>query len=84
MQATQTRHLIDTRSAVALVLGAAIFAAGVLLGSAVDVGAPAIAAPAVTGDHRYDAIEQIRLDRGLPLVVGDRRHDAIEEIRATR
>jgi hypothetical protein len=68
MQATQTRHLVDPRSLAALVLGAVIFATGVLLGAVIDVSSSppaAVGAPATTvlGDHRYDAIEEIRATR---------------------
>jgi hypothetical protein len=67
MQATQTRHLVDPRSLAALVLGAVVFATGVLLGAVIDVSpsAPAVEAPATTviGDHQYDAIEEIRAGR---------------------
>jgi hypothetical protein len=67
MQATQARHLVDPRSLAALVLGAVIFATGVLLGAVIDVSSStaAVGAPATTviGDHRYDAIEDIRAGR---------------------
>jgi hypothetical protein len=94
MQATQSHHLVDTRSAAAFVLGAAIFAAGVGLGAVIGIEKPAVSAPAApmvmtvpAGDHRYDAIEQSRLGVGAQTVtvpVGDRRYDAIEESRAAR
>jgi hypothetical protein len=92
MQATQSHHLVDTRSAAAFVLGAVIFAAGVGLGAVIGINKPAVstpAAPAVTsvpaGDHRYDGIEDIRLGIGSTQVttvpVGDHTYDAIEASR---
>jgi hypothetical protein len=94
MQATQSHHLVDTRSAAAFVLGAAIFAAGVGLGAVIGLNKPAVSTPAATalttvpaGDHRYDAIEESRLGIGAlsaTVPAGDHRYDAIEEARATR
>jgi hypothetical protein len=95
MQATQSHPLVDTRSAAAFVLGAAIFAAGVGLGALIGIEKPAVNAPAgpvvmtvPAGDHRYDAIEETRLGVGTTQSVivpaGDHRYDSVEESRATR
>ena len=91
MQATQSHHLVDTRSAAAFVLGAAIFAAGVGFGAVIGIEKPAVSAPAgpvvmtvPAGDHRYDAVEESRLGIGTQSVTvpaGDHRYDAIEESR---
>jgi heme/copper-type cytochrome/quinol oxidase subunit 1 len=67
MHATTTRHLVDPRSGAAAAVVAAIFAAGIALGTLIASGAPAVGSTVYVplGDRRYDAVEETRADRGL-------------------
>jgi len=86
MDTTSDRHLVDPRSGAAAAVGAAIFAVGIVLGTLIIPGAPAVGSPVAVpvGDRSYDALEETRADRGLSVPVGDRSYDALEETRADR
>lgn len=85
MQATNTRQVVDARTGAAAVLAAIIFAAGIALGSFMDLGLPGLggATAVPLGDRSYDAVEETRargFSQSVPL--GDRSYDAVEETRA--
>jgi hypothetical protein len=84
MQALQDRHVVEPRAGIAALGAAAIFAAGIILGTLVDPDVVTVgsATDVPTGDRRYDAVEEARLGLGSSSTVGDRRYDAVEETRA--
>jgi hypothetical protein len=87
MHATNTRQIVDPRAGLAAVAAAVIFAAGIALGSAIDLDGPAAGDPTLSvpvGDRSYDALEDTRADRGLSIPVGDHSYDALEDTRADR
>jgi hypothetical protein len=87
MRATQQPTFSQPRTALAVPILAVVFAAGTVLGMVIGVQAPGIGNQVATvpaGDHRYDALEETRADRGLSVPAGDRRYDALEETRAGR
>jgi hypothetical protein len=81
MHATRPQQLIDTRTISLIAVMVLVFAAGTVVGGAVDIDLPTAPGVSVVGDHRYDAIEETRAGRGLSVPAGDRRYDAVEETR---
>jgi hypothetical protein len=86
MQALQKRHVVEPRIGIAALGAAAIFAAGMILGTLIDPDAVTIgsATDVPIGDRSYDAVEETRADRGLSVPMGDRSYDAVEQTRADR
>jgi hypothetical protein len=85
MQATRPQQFIDTRTILLMGSMVLVFAAGTIVGGAVDADLPAaqgVSAPA--GDRSYDAVEATRANRGLSVSAGDHSYDAVEATRANR
>ena len=85
MQATRPQQFIDTRTISLIGFMVLVFAAGTVVGGAVDADLPAVQGLSVpAGDRRYDTVEETRANRGLSVPVGDDSYDAVEETRADR
>ena len=84
MQAANTRHAMDHRAGAAAFLAAIIFAAGIALGSFIDLSVPSVggAVSVPVGDRSYEAAEKTRANGGLSVPVGDRSYEAAEKTRA--
>jgi hypothetical protein len=80
MQATHSPKAIDLRPAILASLAAALFIAGIALGSVMDLGiASTPAAAVVVPDTSYDAAEGARAQFG---VAADTSYNAVEGARA--
>jgi hypothetical protein len=79
MQATSSRKAIDLRPAILASLAAALFIAGIALGSVMDLGTTSTATAVAVPDTSYSAVEGARAQFG---VAPDTSYDDVEGLRA--
>ncbi len=79
MHATTSPKAIDLKPAALALVAAALFAGGILLGSAMDIRIASAPAAVVAPDISYNAVEDARAQFG---VTPDTSYNAVEDIRA--
>ena len=79
MHATTSPKTIDLKPAALALISAALFAGGILLGSAMDIRIASAPAAVVAPDTSYNAVEGARAQFG---VAADASYNAVESIRA--
>jgi hypothetical protein len=79
MHATTSPKVIDLKPAALALIAAAMFAGGIILGSAVDFQIAAAPAAVVAPDNSYNAVEKARAQFG---VTPDTSYDTVESLRA--
>jgi hypothetical protein len=79
MHATTSPKAVDLKPAALALIAAALFAGGILLGSAMDIRIASTPASVVAPDTSYNAVEGARAQFG---VAPDTSYDTVESLRA--
>ena len=79
MHATSSPKAVNFQPAILAAMAAALFIAGIALGSVVDVRLASAPAAAPAPDTSYNAVERARAQFGVP---ADTSYDSVEKLRA--
>ena len=79
MHATTSPKAIDLKPAALALVAAALFAGGILMGSAIDLGIASAPAAVAAPDTSYNAVEDARAQFG---VAPDTSYNTVESLRA--